>query len=185
MDMSRMTALALSTLILSVAAVGCDDDDGGGAITQSLTELRLDPGVYRSDRCYINRVETQLATTDRWSIAEFTFNEDGTGAANYSVYSDSNCTNLLGEVDAEFSDVSVTRIGSVDVIRAEQDATVVAPIWWIPVRQVTQGYSFDVDFTDRESGPYLIEPSVADLESFRVNGDQGVTFQRIGSAPTR
>ena len=176
MKNTKMTALALTAIILSFAAAGCDDDEEQRS--DSLSQLTLEQGTYASDRCYKNRVATQLAAADRWSFGDITFNTDGTGSAHYTVYSDANCTTQVDDVNVTFPHVSVVTIGSVQVVRAEQDATIVDPIWWIPLTTADGGYNFDVDYTDGQSGPYLIEPSVADLEDYRTNTAQGVTFEK-------
>lgn len=172
----RITIFTLAALTLSFAASGCDDDEEQR--TESLQQLTLEHGTYTSDRCYMNKIATELASQNLYSFSDITFNPDGTGSAHFTVYSDANCTTKVSEENVAFLNVSVVMIGSVHVVRLEQDAVAINPVWWLPIHVTNDGYAFDVDYADGESGPYIFEPSVAALESFRTDPAQAVSYTK-------
>lgn len=172
----KVTAFALAAFTLPFAASGCDDDEAQRS--ESLQQLSLESGTYTSDRCYLNKISTELSGQNLYSFSDITFNPDGTGHAHFTAYSDANCTTLVSEETVNFQSVSVAMIGSVKVVRLEQDAVAINPVWWLPIHVTNDGYAFDVDYADGESGPYIFEPSVAALESFRTDPEQAVSYTK-------
>ncbi len=174
MKLSLKSHLSTAAVIVCLGAFGCGKAEDIKR-EESFKQLQLEPGTYRSERCFKNKVNpgTQYATAD------VTFNGDGTGSAQYQLFSDAGCTVRTGDQALTFSEVAITPIGGVNVIRVKQNAPVVDPVWWVPAALSDGGYSLDVDHTDGESGPYFLEPSEADLASFRANAGQGVAFKKL------
>lgn len=166
--------LSLFAVVVCLAAFGCGKKDQIER-AKKFEQLELVAGVYRSEKCFMNK----FAPINKYATADVTFNGDGTGSASYQNFSDAGCTVKTGDENLTFSEVSITPIAGVNVIRVKQNAPVVDPIWWIPVNLSQPGYSLDVDHTDGESGPYIIEPSEADLSSFKADPGQGVSFKKI------
>lgn len=182
--MKTFTPLRALTLTLALVSglVGCAKDDDERR--DDLRQNQIQNGTYKSDNCYTNKQETQLALgTPRFSLGMLTINENGTGTGQYTVYSDPACTQLVGTLEEAtknqtFAQVTVVSIDGVSVLRLVQDGSILNPTWWIPANVSSSGYSLDVNFADGESGPYLGEPSPTDVASFKANPGQGVAFSK-------
>jgi len=162
-----------------ISFTGCWlDDKKNDARTTDLSQNEIQPGTYRAQRCYKNKQETVLAAGDRWSLADVTFNANNTGSMIYTVYSDASCTTAVASKTLNFTETTIGEVDGVKVFRLVQDGTVLNPTWWVPANISNGGYSFDVDFTDGESGAYLGEPSPTDVADFKGNPGQGVEFKR-------
>ena len=177
MSISKRSVLA--SLAIMISLTGCFlDDKKDDKRTEQLNENLIQPGTYRAVRCYKNKQETVLAAGDRWSLADVTFNSNNTGSMTYTVYSDATCTTAVSSKTLNFTETTIGEVDSVKVFRLVQDGTVLNPTWWVPAKATGDGYSFDVDFTDGESGAYLGEPSPTDVADFKGNPGQGVEFKR-------
>lgn len=172
--MKKHLVLSLVSVTLALALTGCRDDDKDRAIDLGQNDIHT--GTYKSSRCFKNRLESVGA--DTWSTAELTFNDDHTGSGHYATYSDAACTVKTGDKSFTFSSISVLTVGTVTVLKLDQSGQVVNPTWYIPANASDNGYSFDVDYTDGESGPYLFEPSGAQVADFAANPGQGVAFDK-------
>lgn len=175
MNNNKMAQLCVVALSLTALMTGCgkDDEDRREAFEQN----QLEPGTFASERCFKNKIETQVTVgVDRFSTARLTFNADGTGSGSYGVFSDAGCTALVATRDFIFSQVTIGPLNGATVMRLNQSGA--GPVWWIPMNLAGGGYSLDVDFTDGESGPYLVEPSAAEMSSFIANPGQGVAFTK-------
>ncbi len=175
MNKKMSPLLLLSVIGLLSVGVGCNDDEKRA---DSFQQKQIVPGTYTSQRCFMNKIETQTAMANRYSQAQLTFNADGTGSGHYSIYNDAACATVTGDQNFTFSSVTLVDIGGASVIRLQQSGTVVNPTWWIPANLSDGGYSLDTDFTDGESGAYLFEPTPTQLTSFMQNPGQGVAYKK-------
>jgi hypothetical protein len=177
--MTNLKTLLVSSIV-AIAAFGCGKDDpvSNARRQGQLQDNKLVSGSYKSERCFLNKIETQTNLQNRWSIATFTFNDDGTGNVVSSNYSDATCTTLVETETTNFAGIQVLDLGGVKVIRMPSTGATINPTFYVPVAEADGGYSLDVDFTDGQSGAYIVEPSGADLDSFRQNPGQGVAFKR-------
>jgi hypothetical protein len=173
--MKKHLALLLTSFCLVLALTGCRNDDENRAT--DLGQGDVHPGTYNSTRCFKNRLESAVGS-DVWSTAELTFNEDHTGSGHYATYSDANCATKTGDKSFTFATISTVSVDNVTVIKLDQSGTVLNPTWYIPANVSDHGYSFDVDYTDGESGPYLFEPTPTQVSDFAANPGQGVAFDK-------
>jgi hypothetical protein len=183
MKSRALAPLALAFVSLSLVGSGCwlDSNDD---VQSSFEQNQIRPGTYSSERCFMNKIESQTSGSARYSMATLVFNDDHTtGSGHYVTFTDAACTAQVSDTTFTFKDSSQVSIGGVAVIKFTQSGNVVNPTWWIPANVSNTGYSFDVDFTDGESGPYVFEPSPTDLSSFGQNPGQGVSFKQAKRAP--
>jgi hypothetical protein len=172
----KISRIALATFALSVTALGCGHDDN---VTKAFNQKEIQSGTYSSERCFLNKIETEVALgAKRWSMATLVFNDDHTGSGHFVTFTDAACTAQVSDSTFTFNNASQESIGGVAVIKFHQTGTVINPDWWLPNNLSDHGYSFDVDFTDGESGPYIVEPTPTQLTSFGANPGQGVSFKR-------
>ena len=176
--MTRSKLLSTLAFAFTMAGIfaGCGKDED---LERKFSQLQIQPGMYASERCFMNKLETQAAGTNRYSLAQITFNADGTGSGHYTNFTDPTCMTMISDQTFTFNELGMSAIGGAVVVHFKQTGTVLNPTWWIPVNLSSTGYSMDVDFTDGESGPYIIEPSDADVASFVANPGQGVSFKQM------
>lgn len=165
------------SIVFLTLTSGCSNSDTSSVLGQ-LNPSLIVPGTYNSERCFLNKLETLAAGQNRFSTATLIFNADLTGSGHFTTFSDATCTALLSDTTFNLSNVAETTIGGVGVISFLQTGTVLNPTWWIPALLSSTGYLFDVDFTDGESGPYITQPTPAQVSSFGQNSAQGVPFRR-------
>jgi hypothetical protein len=173
--MKKHLGLLFTSLSLALALTGCRNDDTNRAT--DLAQGDIHAGTYSSTRCFKNRLESAVGS-DVWSRAELTFNEDHTGSGHYATFSDAGCTVKTGDKSFTFATISTVSVNNVTLFKLDQSGTVLNPTWYIPANVSDHGYSFDLDYTDGESGPYLFEPSGAQVADFAANPGQGVAFDK-------
>ncbi len=177
MNLAHRLPLVLISLTFSALIVGCGKENSK-VIQGQLDNNQITPGTYTSERCFLNKIETQTTLQNKWSKATIVFNNDLTGSGHFVTFTDAACTAQVSDTTFTFSGAKVNRIGGVAVISFTQSGTVVNPTWWIPANVSDTGYSFDVDFTDGESGPYIVEPTPTQLSGFAQNPQDGVSFKK-------
>jgi hypothetical protein len=169
--------LVFTAVTLSLAAVGCGKDKENNERQTSFQQNRMEPANYASERCFKHNFNLGSVVEERYALADFTLNADSTGAFHYREFSDANCTAQVGENTVTFSAISSQPVGSLLLLKLNQNGSPV--VWNVPTALADGGYYFDVDAAKGSSGPYVLEPTDAQINEFAANpSGEGIRFAK-------
>ncbi len=166
-------------LFLLLTLVACGKGDGntssGGATLTSLSELGA--GSYAVG-CFHNKLASQGIGVTIYSKAVITLNEDATGSNAYELFDDVACSHLLDSGTVLITHYETVLVDENQVLIMDQDDGGSTTRLWIGYKQEANYYYLDLDFSDGESGPYLAEPTSAELSIFMAApSSQGLILQ--------
>jgi len=164
--MKHFTAAIL--VILNLSSCGRNDDNAATTVQQTPIQTQLGEGVFAIN-CFLNKLASSGVGIPIYSKSIITLEAVGTGNNNYELYDDSNCTNLLQSGSTIVLHYETIQVNGENVLMMEQDDGFSIMQLWIGYKKVGGNYYLDVNFNDNESGPYLAEPTAAELNQFMLD----------------
>ncbi len=166
--------MALSTLTL-----GCNPEEVAKAVPGVVSPF----GTFGPSRCFLNKLATEGIGVAVYTIASMEFRADGTGTNTFELFFDSDCATSVMNGAVEITYTMSRAANGVILLQVDQLNDPSDPSsnvhMWIPAVLAADGFRIDVDHADGESGPYLTEPTTAELADFVANpAVQGVFLAR-------
>lgn len=127
-------------------------------------------GSFGPSHCFLNKFIKKFTNEDVYTIANITFNNDGTGQTAFALYSDSICQNETTSGALPITYEIVNWFGSVAIIKVIQQNDLENPEDTITMYHAAfidpAGIYMDLDYSDEDSGPYEAEPISDDISDF-------------------
>lgn len=174
-------------VFLAITSCGKDAENSGSTQTPAPLTEPSPYGTFKSTGCFLNKLASQGTGQNVYSRATIEFRENGTGTTSFELSDVADCSNILqaGQADFAYEEKRfvTTAAGPALVVQVDQQNDPSDPsniIRYYLVAVVEQrGYTIDIDFADGQSGPYLTDPTPAELSEFALDPrTEGMLFER-------
>lgn len=164
------TMLLTAFMFLALVACGSKVNISTGTEgANKATEILTLAGTYKSSLCFKNKPASEGFGVSIYTNATLTFQDGGTGAMDFELFTDAACTSSASTGTQTTSYAIVRQYGDVQIVYIEDPAPTspptTAPIF-IAFKLASDGAYFHIDGNRADAGAHLVEPSESDLAAF-------------------